>query len=308
MNDSITPGELADGGAYERWRDGKLAAYSDAAQFPVVELVDAGHPSKNEVTRLGDLLRTFNMVLYAGKPEPLEQARQSLRSLGLQLGLKRLDANLCADEDAITPLAVSEGNTRRRYIPYTNRPISWHTDGYYNPPDRQIRAMALHCVSPAATGGATQLMDPDIAYILLREENPDFIRALMHAQAMTIPANEEGVADGGGVIRPAQSGPVFSFDPGNGALHMRYTARTRSIEWRNDDTTSAAVKFLADILNKPSPYVLDHRLVAGQGVICNNVLHNRSDFEDTDACQRMILRARYYDRTATILKNQEPAP
>lgn len=308
MNDSMMLGELADGDAYARWRDGKLAAYGDVTQFPVIELADTGHPNEKEVARLTELLYTFNMVLYAGKPTPMAQARQDLRSLGLRLGLKRLDANLGADDDAITPLAVSEGKKRRRYIPYTNRPISWHTDGYYNPPDRQIRAMALHCVSPAATGGATQLMDPEIVYILLREENPGYIQALMHNQAMTIPANEEGAADGGGVIRPAQTGPVFSFDPGNGALHMRYTARTRSIEWRNDDMTSAAVKFLADVLNKPSPYVMDHRLAAGQGVICNNVLHNRSDFEDTDTCQRMVLRARYYDRTATISKYQESIP
>jgi len=305
MNDSTIQGELDDSDAYERWRDGKLAAYGDGVKFPVIELVDTGNPSEKEIARLAELLRTFNMVLYAGKPAPLEQAKKNLIPLGHRLGLKRLDANMCADEDAITPLAVSEGTKRRRYIPYTNRPISWHTDGYYNPPDRQIRAMALHCVSPAARGGATQLMDPDIAYILLREENPDFVRALMHSQAMTIPANEEGVADGGGQGRPAQSGPVFSFDPNNGALQMRYTARTRSIEWRNDKMTSAAVDFLAGVLKKASPYILEHRLVAGQGVICNNVLHNRSDFEDTDACQRMVLRARYYDRTATILKNQE---
>ena len=51
--------------------------------------------------------------------------------------------------------------------------------------------MGLHCISPARVGGENALMDPEIAYILLREENPDFIRALMHPQAMEIPAIAE---------------------------------------------------------------------------------------------------------------------
>ncbi len=296
--------DLDDGDAYARWRDGKLAAYDGALPLPVIELADTGHPGAAEVARMVELLGQFNMVLYAGKPTPLEQAKQDVRSLGVGLGLNRLDANLCADEDAITPLAVSQGSQRKRYIPYTNRPISWHTDGYYNSPERQIRAMALHCVSPAASGGENQLMDPDIAYILLRERNPDYIRALMHDRVMTIPANEEEE----GQVRPAQSGPVFSFGPDKDTLHMRYTARTRSIEWRDDETTTAAVACLGDILNTPSPYIIGHRLQAGQGVICNNILHNRSAFEDTDTCQRMVLRARYYDRTAAPADNQESAP
>ena len=32
-------------------------------------------------------------------------------------------------------------------------------------------------------------MDHDIAYILLRDANPDYIQALMHPNAFTIPAN-----------------------------------------------------------------------------------------------------------------------
>jgi hypothetical protein len=56
----------------------------------------------------------------------------------------------------------------------------------------------------------------------------------MAPDAMTIPAR----TDEDGVARPAQSGPVFSVDV-QGALHMRYTARTRSIAWKDDDATRA---------------------------------------------------------------------
>jgi hypothetical protein len=135
-------------------------------------------------------------------------------------------------------------------------------------------------------------MDPEIAYILSRDENPDFIRALMHPYAMEIPPNDEG----DGNIREAQSGPVFSVFGDDATLHMRYTARTRSIKWREDETTTAAVSFLGDLLNSDSPYIFRHRMAAGEGVLCNNVLHNRTGFEDDKTRQRSFLRARYFDR------------
>jgi len=104
---------------------------------------------------------------------------------------------------------------------------------------------------------------------------------------------EEGV-----VIRPAQTGPVFSVDAQTGCLHMRYTARTRSIEWKQDADTRAAVRALEAVLGEDSPYIFRHRMAAGQGVICNNVLHTRSAFEDDvpPGEGRLMYRARYYQR------------
>jgi alpha-ketoglutarate-dependent taurine dioxygenase len=108
--------------------------------------------------------------------------------------------------------------------------------------------------------------------------------------------------------RPAQTGPVFSVDAG--ALHMRFTARTRSIEWRPDDTTRAAVQFLNRILDADSPYVFALRLEGGQGLVCNNVLHNRSAFTDDEArgLGRLVYRARYSDRIADDVATRRPGP
>ena len=96
------------------------------------------------------------------------------------------------------------------------------------------------------------------------------------------------------MMRPAQTGPVFSTD--GGALHMRYTARTRSIEWRPDEATRAAVQYLRQILDGDSPYVFTLRLAGGQGLVCNNVLHDRSAFTDGPTSGRLVYRARYFDR------------
>jgi alpha-ketoglutarate-dependent taurine dioxygenase len=216
------------------------------------------------------------------------------RALGRQFGLARLDRNFLADDDGVSRVTVAGEKARGEFIPYTNRPIGWHTDGYYNPPERRIRAMLLHCVTRAASGGENTLLDHEVAYLLLRDEDPAHVRALMRRDALTIPARE----DDDGIARPAQTGPVFSIDRQDGTLHMRYTARTRSIEWHPDPAVAAAVAALARVLAKPSPHHYRVTLEPGMGILCNNVLHERSGFADAPAAPRLLYRARYYDRVA----------
>ena len=117
----------------------------------------------------------------------------------------------------------------------------------------------------------------------------------MAPDAMTIPPNTEAGAE-----RPASIGPVFAIDSMGGNLHMRYTARVRSILWRDDAATGAAVRFLEQLLADDSPSVFRYRLAAGEGLICNNVLHNRTAFSDNEqsGTRRLPYRARYYDRIA----------
>jgi alpha-ketoglutarate-dependent taurine dioxygenase len=278
---------------YERWREWKLADYPKSVDALVVEVHDPRALTNAEADRLRRVCRKANMAVYAsdlaGDPD-----KAIPRQLGERFGLTHLDSNLLADEDSITSLRVVPEKSGRGYIPYSNRRLLWHTDGYYNAPAQRIRAFVLHCVSPAAEGGENGLIDHEMVYLLMRDANPEFVAALMQPDAMTIPANTED-----GSARPAQSGPVFSVDP-VGNLHMRYTARTRSIEWKNDPATHAAVKILERLLAEDSPYVFRHRLAAGQGLLCNNVLHNRTAFaDDVDkGLARLIYRARYYDRIA----------
>ncbi|MDH3231002.1 MAG: TauD/TfdA family dioxygenase [Alphaproteobacteria bacterium] len=234
------------------------------------------------------------MAVYAGPAEGPAAARKSVAALGAAFGLRRLDRNLCAEEDGISALEVRAGKGAGEYVPYTDRALSWHTDGYYNSADEQVRGVILHCVRSAPGGGGNALMDPEIAYIRLRDENPDYIAALMHPQAMTIPPNTMG----GTEIRPARVGPVFSVDERGGALHMRYSARKVNVAWRDDGTTRAAVDFLNALLAADSRDILHWRLEPGQGYISNNVLHNRTAFGDTPEPDsgRLVYRARYYDR------------
>ena len=279
--------------AYVRWREAKLSGYPSSIEMLRVAVDDPRDLRPAEQHAIARSCRKANMAIYVSRLDNLAD-KDIPRRLGEQFGITRLDSNLLADEDAITSLQVVPGKSGRGYIPYSNRRLLWHTDGYYNPPERRVRAFVLHCVSPAASGGENALLDPEMAYLMLRDENPDYIHAFMAADALTIPANTEEE----GVQRPAQTGPVFSIDPATGCLHMRYTARTRSIEWKADVATQNAVKALERLFASNSPYVFRYRLAAGEGLLCNNVLHNRTEFEDDvdKGMTRLIYRARYYDR------------
>jgi alpha-ketoglutarate-dependent taurine dioxygenase len=277
---------------FERRRERKLARYPRRTEDLIVEVRDPRNLSDSEAAEIRRLCAVANMAVYASPLADLA-AKDMARRLGERLGLARLHANPLADEDGISSLEVAPEKSARGYIPYSNRRLLWHTDGYYNPPAQRIRAFILHCVRPAAAGGENRVLDPEIAYLLLRDADPQYVQALSAPDALTIPANEED----GATMRPAQTGPVFSTD--GGALHMRYTARTRSIEWRPDEATRAAVQYLKQILDSDSPYVFTLRLAAGQGLVCNNVLHDRSAFTDAPGEGRLVYRARYVDRVAS---------
>ena len=237
------------------------------------------------------------MCLYRSRQHlgDAQGTRRALAAFARHFGLIHFEAHRSAEADGIVALEVVAQGGRLGYIPYTNRPIGWHTDGYYNyeGPTRMIRSMLLHCVRSASEGGENGLLDHEIAYIRLRDENPGHIAALMQPDAMTIPANEE--ADG--KTRAENTGPVFTLDPDTGGLTMRYTARKRNIRWRGDAATQAAVRALERVLSE-DPLIMRIKLDPGDGVICNNVLHDRIGFE-TDPRPgpgRLLFRIRSYDR------------
>jgi hypothetical protein len=284
-----SPFDLAQPEAYARWRERKLMAAPTELAELLVEVADPRRLTSLEHAAILERCQRANMAIYIGRTGS-DPDKAIPTALGTAFGLHRLDHNRGADEDAITSLTVQTDAAHRDYIPYSNRPIDWHTDGYYNSPDREILALLLHCVHPAQTGGENALLDHEIAYILIRDQSPDYIRALMHPQCMTIPASQVA----GEQVRPDQSGPVFSVRE-NGRLHMRYTNRSRNIRWRDDPLTQEAVEVLKRTLREPTPWHFKGRLEAGWGLVSNNVLHTRTGFTD-GATPRLLYRARYYDR------------
>ncbi|HEY0635465.1 MAG TPA: TauD/TfdA family dioxygenase [Gammaproteobacteria bacterium] len=289
-----SPFDLNNEVAYRQWRAEKLQSYPQHVTALMVTVQDPFHLTAEEREALLARVRKCNMAIYVSATGD-NPDKEIPRRLAEQLGLIHLDSNLLADDDGITSITVNPEGEHPHYIPYTNRAINWHCDGYYNSAAQQIRGMLLHCVHNAAQGGENQLLDPEMVYLLLRDENPAYLRALMADDVMTIPPGKDGEGD----ARGPSVGPVFSIQPG-GALHMRYTARKRNIEWKQDAATQAALTRLESLLASDSPYIFRALLKPGMGLICNNVLHTRDGFTDLPGQpSRLIYRARYFDRIAT---------
>ena len=119
---------------------------------------------------------------------------------------------------------------------------------------------------------------------------------------MTIPPNPENRE------RPHSNttGPVFMIDEPTQSLYMRYTARTRSIQWKDSPAHSRARRTLLEILNDTA-YRFQYRLQGGEGVICNNVLHNRTMFTDKPQSGRLLYRARFNERVTRNPVNPAPS-
>ncbi|MDH5765591.1 MAG: TauD/TfdA family dioxygenase [Gammaproteobacteria bacterium] len=286
-----SPFDLENTELYQRWRDQKLVNYPEDIADLIVEITDPRTLTLKEFSALQQRCRKTNMAIYVSKtgtdPDP-----EIPLALGRAFGLEDLNKNWLADENGLTSLKVVNEGIRQQYIPYTNKAINWHTDGYYNTADKQIHALNLHVVQQAASGGENALMDHEMAYLLLRERNPEYIYALMQNNALTIPAR---IDEGGTVVRKEESGPVFSIQP-DGNLHMRYTIRVNNVIWANDPLTEEALNYLSQILYRNKEYVYRGRLEAGMGLISNNVLHDRAAFTDSETQQRHYYRARYFNR------------
>ncbi len=287
---------------YAAWRQAKLADYPQRGEDLIVPVQDPAALSDAEYAALWQRIAKTNMVIYA-TPAGEREDKSIPRLIAGQFGLSHLDANWLSDEDGISSLTPRDEDTsdeasrkpgadpgkRGDYIPYTHHRIRWHTDGYYNPPERRIFAMGLHCVRQADEGGENDLYDHELAYIALRDANPDHIRALMAEDAMTIPARVDEM----GMARGDEVGPALLVD--DGRLHLRYTARTKSIAWKQDAATQAALAALEALL-AGSPFgAFTLRLEPGMGLLCNNVLHTRAGFTDRPEHRRLLYRARYHD-------------
>jgi hypothetical protein len=285
-----SPFLLENGDVYREWRDHKLKDYPQSLGDLVVEINDPRRLAQNELEAIRQRCKKTNMAIYAGNtgtdPDP-----EIPLSMGRKFGVQGLNKNWLADETGLTSITVVEKGTRQEFIPFTNKAINLHTDGYYNTAREQIQALNLHVVQRAANGGENALMDHEIAYILLREKNPEYIRALMSPKILTIPARiEEGKA-----ARNEESGPVFSVTPA-GNLHMRYTIRVNNVMWADDALSREALAFLEGILSGDSPYIYRGLLQPGMGLVSNNVLHDRAAFTDSAEYKRHYYRARYFDR------------
>ena len=300
----MQPFNLSDQIGFESWARRKLSLYSDDCLKTLlrpVEISTDGGISADQKSLLKSRINDYNFAIYRVKNKAQFNAA-SINQISRLIGLKQLDAHLCAGEDLISTITdtsqMSEnGDQRQRYIPYSSKALSWHTDGYYNPYHQRVQAFILHCQQAASAGGENSFIDPEIVYLHLRRENPAYIAALCNNDVMRIPANVQDQA----CIRPETASSVFQISKDYSVLDMRFSQRKRHIIWRDDALTQQALEYLNELLNSDSVWRINYRLHSGEGVICNNVLHRRSAYEDDDIHNRVFIRARYYNRISPTL-------
>jgi len=230
--------------AYARWRDRKLAARARSAADLVVEVGDPRALTPAEKARSSAAAGSTTWPSTRARHGPGQvRAPAPGRAARARHARHQLPRGRGRHHEHRRHRREGDGG----FIPYTTHRIRWHTDGYYNPPQLRIRAMLLHCVRDAASGGDTALLDHELAYLLLREDDPAHVAALMAPDALAIPArvDEEEWPD------PKPRGRSSRRIPHGRPAHALHRA-TRSVAWKDDAATAAAAARLAAILDGDS--------------------------------------------------------
>lgn len=278
------------GASWRDWRAAKLDAAARFLQCAPVRIANPRHVSEAEKAAVRQKIGLANAALYQWEKTPAdaENLDRALLDFSAAFGLRTLEDHRSANSNGVVRIEVS--GARGFYIPYTDKRIAWHTDGYYNyhGPAKNVQAMILHCAAAADEGGENRLLDPELAFLRLADSDICALRLLLHPEAMTIPE----ARDESGRIRAENRGPVFFLND-SGALSMRYTARKKNVIWRDDATREAAANLLA--LIEAEPLVRREKLRPGQGILCNNVLHDRTAFAN-GAASRLLCRVRFHTR------------
>ncbi|ABL02745.1 conserved hypothetical protein [Candidatus Ruthia magnifica str. Cm (Calyptogena magnifica)] len=275
---------------YKHWRDEKLANASTKIEACLIEISNPFELTHSEKNKIKLLCQQNNFALFnIGQQSNYPQA---IIAINKQLGLIDYDPHLYVQNQGLAYITQSVKKDQVEFIPYTNKAIGWHTDGYYNTIEQCIRAFSLFCITPANCGGENQWIDQQMVYLQLRESNPDVTKALTHTQAMSIPEHTVN-----GIIRRNSSiGAIFFIDKHSSQLYMRYTQRKKNIKFLDAQEVKQAITILDAYLSTTTEYHFSHTMTTNQGMLCNNILHKRSRFIDSSLKPRLLLRGRYFNR------------
>ena len=246
-----------------------------------VSISDINHVSKTEISQIKQKLTKFNCCIYASGTD-LDDDSKIMR-FAQSLCMRTFDSHNI-DDSAISTISANKDENNMRYIPYTNKGLNWHTDGYYD--SKPIFSWLLHCIEPALSGGENFLLDHELAireYILKYDD----IIYLTNNETFSIPTDE--VAK-----REITSNYVCDMNNEYKKLHMNFSMRKENIIV-NKDSGSAMSKLIKIIKEDCKKYHLTYKLSKSEGIVSNNILHGRNAFKD-GRVMRKILRIRSHER------------
>ena len=246
-----------------------------------VSISDINYVSKAEISQIKQKLTKFNCCIYASGTDLDDNS--TIMRFAQSLGMRTFDSHNI-DDSAISTISANKDENNIRYIPYTNKGLNWHTDGYYD--SKPIFSWLLHCIEPALSGGENFLLDHELAireYILKYDD----IIYLTNNETFSIPTDE--VAK-----REITSNYVCDMNNEYKKLHMNFSMRKENIIV-NKDSESAMSKLIKIIKEDCKKYHLTYKLSKSEGIVSNNILHGRNAFKD-GRVMRKILRIRSHER------------
>ena len=273
---------------YKDWRHHKLSLFPANKEDLIIKLNNKDINS-NKIELIKNIISKYNFAIYEFESKI---TNETLKEFCSKLNLVKSISNPLSDENNISNITnepkLVEKKSGVEYIPYTNKQLNWHTDGYYYPIDKSVKSFLLHCECPADEGGKNLLIDHEIIYIYLRDHNPDYIDILMKKNIMEIPKNKN--------IKGSKSiiGPVFYIDD-EGLLNMRFTSREQNIIWKRNDIIKKIKEYIYSFISENSKYTFDLLLKENQGYIANNILHKREKYIDRQN-KRLVKRIRFSKR------------
>ena len=246
----------------------------------IVNIHDINNVKISEIAKIKETINKCNSCIYSSKIAL--KSNTNLLKFVESVGMRTYDRNNIESNEisTITPLESNKIN----YIPYTNKSLNWHTDGYYD--KKSIFSWLLHCVHPATHGGENYLLDHELAlreYVLRYDD----VNNLMSEDALTIPESKD-------TSRSEISTYIFSIKNQYKKLHMRFSMRKDNIG-TSPKAGDAVTKLKEIIENDCAKYSLTYKLQKNEGIITNNILHGRRAFKD-DKVKRKLLRIRSYER------------
>ena len=263
-----------------RWAEEKEKNIPHNVNEILVNIHDINNVKISEISKIKETINRYNSCIYSSKVAL--KINTNLLKFVVSVGIRTYDCNNIESNEisTITPLQ----NNKINYIPYTDKSLNWHTDGYYD--RKSIFSWLLHCVNPATQGGENYLLDHELAlreYVLRNDD----VNNLMAEDALTIPESKN-------TSRSEISTYIFSFKNQYKKLHMRFSMRKDNIG--TSPKASSSIRKLREIIeNDCAKYSLTYKLQKNEGIITNNILHGREAFKD-DKVKRKLLRIRSYER------------
>ena len=239
----------------------------------LVEVDDCGALGESDLASIASVFNRWGLTVIEHAPADDDPAAQVV-ALGGHLGSTY--AHNRADERGIVRMAPLKPDGV--YLGATNREHPLHSDGAYDPQPPPL--LALQCVVPATTGGASVAVSALALWNHLAETDPDALRALQEPDALLVERADQ---------RDTKS--VFSSVDGGGIAVWR---DDHTSTFADDPETTRAVELVRAFLADPSN-VLTFVLAPNQILLLDNwsVLHGRTAFADGDR----RLHSNKYDTT-----------